>query len=67
MELGGAGKAQEQFNLYDSIVAEAVADEETSDDGSFLVVGGDNNASVPGRALSADDYTRFRIAPTLGP
>jgi len=66
-ELNGAGKAQEQFSLYDTIVAEAFADEESQPDDSFLIVGGNDNGSVPGRPLSAHDYTLQRIASTLGP
>lgn len=65
-ELNAQGKAQEQFELYDAVVRQALDDEESSPDDDFLVVGGDDNGSVPGPMLTATDYALRRISPTLG-
>jgi hypothetical protein len=69
-ELTGATKAKEQFDLYSALVAEAIEDEESQSDDDILVVGGEQDVGARQRyngAMSSQDWTMQRIAPTLGP
>jgi hypothetical protein len=65
-ELNGGGKAQEQFQMYEAVVREAVDDEETQSDDTIFIVGGDGESGrAPGEQLSSAEYALLRIAPTL--
>jgi hypothetical protein len=66
-ELNGGAKAQEQFNLYDTIVMQARDDEESAADDEVLVWGGASETEGNRDALDASDYALRRIAQTLGP
>lgn len=66
-ELTAGGKATEQFQMYDAIVAEAKGDEESNGDDDFIVAGGSDYAERGSRFDTVSDYALRRIAPTLGP
>jgi hypothetical protein len=67
-ELNGGAKAQEQYNLYDSIIAQARDDEESASDDEVLTWGGASETELgTSGPVDAHDYTLRRITETLGP
>lgn len=63
-ELNGSGKAQEQFNLYNALLSDAIADEKSQAEDSLLILGGEEPQYEP-RTL--DLWARRMMPPTLGP
>lgn len=62
-ELNGGGKAQEQFNLYQSVLQQALRDQKNQGNDDILIWGG---AQPQGRMLSPHAWVQSRIVPTLG-
>ena len=62
-ELNGGGKAQEQFNVYQSVLQQALRDQKSQANDDILIWGG---APPQGRMLTPHDWVRTRTLPTLG-